>query len=275
MIGFIGQGWVGKHIADDFENRGHEVVRYSLEEEYVGNKDKIADCPIVFVAVPTPTTSNGFDPSHLVNALCSCGPGSTVVIKSTVQPGITEYLCKEFPELFIVHSPEFLVEKTAAYDAANPTRNVVGIPEVNDEYTTRARDVMHVLPKSPVEVICSAKEAELIKYGSNAFLYTKVVFFNLICELAEKLGIDYNLVREMIAEDPRIGYSHTEVDNAGGRGAGGHCFIKDFEALIELYECIVGDMKGEEMLEGIRNKNVELLYNSNKSRELLKETYNI
>ena len=40
-IGFIGQGWIGKNYADDFERRGLEVVRYALEEPYVKNKDKI------------------------------------------------------------------------------------------------------------------------------------------------------------------------------------------------------------------------------------------
>ncbi len=28
-IGFIGQGWIGKNYADDFEHRGYRVVRYS------------------------------------------------------------------------------------------------------------------------------------------------------------------------------------------------------------------------------------------------------
>ena len=43
-IGFIGQGWIGKNYADNFEARGYEVVRYSLEPEYAGNQEKIKDC---------------------------------------------------------------------------------------------------------------------------------------------------------------------------------------------------------------------------------------
>lgn len=37
LIGFIGQGFIGKNYADDFENRGYEVVRYALEEPYLKN----------------------------------------------------------------------------------------------------------------------------------------------------------------------------------------------------------------------------------------------
>ncbi len=59
-IGFIGQGFIGKSYADDLERRGKKVVRYSLEEPYIKNKDRIRDCDIVFIAVPTPTTPEGF-----------------------------------------------------------------------------------------------------------------------------------------------------------------------------------------------------------------------
>ena len=36
-IGFIGQGWIGKHYADDFEQRGFDVVRYAPNEQYILN----------------------------------------------------------------------------------------------------------------------------------------------------------------------------------------------------------------------------------------------
>ncbi|MEL6803619.1 MAG: hypothetical protein AAFO91_07555, partial [Bacteroidota bacterium] len=127
-IGFIGQGWIGKNYADDFSNRGYEVIRYALEEPYVQNKSKIASCKIVFIAVPTPTTKDGFDISYVVDALQSVGVGATAVIKSTVTVGTTNELQKRFPNLYVVHSPEFLAERTAAHDAAHPNRNLVGIP---------------------------------------------------------------------------------------------------------------------------------------------------
>ena len=61
LIGFIGQGFIGKNYADDFEQRNYKVVRYALEGTYAGNKDRIKECDIVFIAVPTPTTPEGFD----------------------------------------------------------------------------------------------------------------------------------------------------------------------------------------------------------------------
>ena len=40
-IGFIGQGWIGKHYANDFEMRGFETVRYGLEPQYAVNKERM------------------------------------------------------------------------------------------------------------------------------------------------------------------------------------------------------------------------------------------
>ncbi|MBI3627961.1 MAG: hypothetical protein HY220_04450, partial [Candidatus Sungbacteria bacterium] len=89
-IGFIGQGWLGKNYADDFEERGFPVVRYSLEEPYRANKDKIASCDIVFVAVPTPTTPQGFDGSLVSKVVPLVGEGKIAVVRSTLRPGFTK-----------------------------------------------------------------------------------------------------------------------------------------------------------------------------------------
>lgn len=81
IIGFIGQGWIGRHYADDFENRGYKVIRYALEEPYLQNGEKIKECDIVFIAVPTPSSPEGFDDSIIRQAVKKTGKGKTVVIK--------------------------------------------------------------------------------------------------------------------------------------------------------------------------------------------------
>jgi UDPglucose 6-dehydrogenase len=273
IIGFIGQGWIGKNYADDFENRGFEVVRYSLEEQYIGNKELIRSCPIVFIAVPTPTRPTGFDDSFVIAALENLSAGTVAVIKSTILPGTTEKMQALFPKIMVTHSPEFLMEKTASFDAANPTRNIIGLPVESDEYLARAAEVMAILPKAPFELICSAKEAELIKYGANAFLYLKVVYSNILYDMACGIGGDYEKIKSMVAADPRIGGSHMNVSDDGGRGAGGHCFVKDFEAFIELYQKTADDLSGLEALVSWRNKNIKLLRDSGKNLDLLKEVY--
>jgi len=291
LIGFIGQGWIGKNYADNFEKRKFKVVRYAKEEPHSKNYDEIKKCEIVFVAVPTPSTPKGFDDSILRGVMKHVGKGKIVVIKSTILPGTTEKIQKENPDIFVMHSPEFLTEATAAHDAAHPIRNIVGIPVENRKYKLRARKVIDTLPKAPYELICSSREAELIKYAGNNWFYFKVIYVNMLYDLANKLGCRWEVIRDSMAVDPRIGKSHlmpvhksgtlgtdnfslrSKKDKGGGRGAGGHCFIKDFAAFREIYESMIGDKLGVAVLRDMEKKNIDLLKKSKKDLDLLKGVY--
>ncbi len=284
-IGFIGQGWIGKNYADDFEGRGYPVVRYGIEKEYAGNKKKISTCDIVFIAVPTPTTVKGFDVSIVRSVLSLVGKGKTAIIKSTMQPGMTDALQASFPDTFVFHSPEFLREAHAAYDAAHPDRNIIGMPMIPKSkqkgQRTAAEAALAVLPSAPFSKIVSAKEAELVKYAGNGFLTQKVLFFNVMYDLAAELGVSYDSFRECVIADPRIGASHTNVVHASGhaedkpgRGAGGHCFIKDWAALRELYQRLYpADAAGITALSALEAKNLDLLRRSGKDQDLVRGIY--
>lgn len=278
-VGFIGQGWIGKHYADDFEVRGYKTVRYGLESEYAGNKDLIASCDIVFIAVPTPTSKDGFDDSIVAGVLPLVGTGKIAVLKSTMLPGTTEKMQKLFPDITVLTSPEFLRESNAAHDAAHPERNIIGVPDEDDVHQHAAELVLSILPQAPYNKILSARQAELVKYAGNVFLAIKVVYANMLYDLSQGIGSEYEAIRDALGADPRIGYSHLQpVDASGhsttlGRGAGGHCFIKDLEAFRELYQRDLADPKGNMLLDALVNKNTQLLTDSGKDLDLLKGVY--
>jgi len=273
-IGFIGQGYVGKNIADDIESRGYATTRYSLEEPYIGNKEKIADCDIVFVAVPTPTTPEGFSAAVVKEALALVGPGKTAVIKSTILPGTTKELQQAYPDRVVLFSPEFLREATAAEDAAHPYSIIVGMPVEDDAHRRAADAVIAVLPKVPGTFVCNSTEAELVKYAQNASGYIQIVFFNLLYDLTKALGVDWEPIRNALSADPNIPVRFTNPVHKGGRGAGGHCLIKDFAALVALYESTSPeDKEGIRMLQAIADKNVDLLKGSGKDLDLLSGVY--
>ena len=297
LIGFIGQGWIGKNYAYDYEKRGYETIRYALEEPYRANKEKIKDCDIVFIAVPTPTTLDGFDASIVDHAIGLVGKGKVAVIKSTMQPGMTDALQEKHPDRFVLHAPEFLTEATAEYDAANPPRNLIGIPKDTPEYHAVAQSVLDSLPKAPYSVVCSAKEAEYVKYGGNNWFYFKVLFINMLYDLAKQDDCDWDVIKTAMAADPRIGSTHLnpvhqsgtaggdvralrfnelhlEPIHKSGRGAGGHCFIKDFAAFSKLYrETFPDDALGANVLTSLECKNIDLLLSTNKDVDLLKGVY--
>ncbi len=292
IVGFIGQGFIGKNYADDLESRGYEVIRYALEEPYRINKERIKECDIVFVAVPTPTIPSGtlrddghphvrFD-DHIVRGAVGLVPdGAIVVIKSTLLPGTTSSIQTQYPHKFVMYFPEFLTETNAAHDATHPVRNIIGIPIENDEYRAKAEQVLALLPEAPFVKICNAQTAEHIKYANNAFLFLKIVFANIFYELASKNGADWETIREVIGADPRIGPSHLGLHLEGDapnvmrrRGAGRGCFIKDFGVLSELYEATFPEDKdGIAALRGFEYKNNEFLREYDRYVNLLEGVY--
>ncbi len=278
-IGWIGQGFIGKNYADHLEEMGQSVVRYSLDPQYLGNKDAIGTCDVVFIAVPTPTRPEGFDDSLLRSVIPLTKDGATVVVKSTILPGTTEKLQELFPSRYLMHAPEFLRESSAAADVRHPMRNIVGIPKDTPEYQTRAEQVLTLFAPSPYDRVTTAREAELIKYAANSILYTKTVFVNLLYDIAVSERADWNEIRDALKADPRIGPSHLDpVHKSGptattvGRGAGGHCFIKDFEALRRLYATL-GDDRGLAVFNALVEKNNALLRSTGKDLDLLDGVY--
>lgn len=287
-LGFVGQGWIGRNLADHFAERGFNIVRYSLEPEHENNQVLIGECDIVFIAVPTPTTPDGFQLGAVRDALRLVGKGKTAVIKSTVLPGSTDQLAEAFPEIYVLHSPEFLREASVRQDIDEPERNIVGIPGRflrNQVWRDRARDVLHILPKASKVVtnrkICKASEAEMVKYIGNVFLAMKVVFMNIGYDLAKAVDADWNTVAEAVALDSRISASHMNpvhqhqhMGKASARGAGGHCFPKDLAAFRQVYERLCPqDQDGRLMLTAIEKKNMQLMLDSGKDPQILQGIY--
>ena len=283
-LGFIGQGWIGKNLADHFEERGFDIVRYAKEEPYSVNGEAVRECDIVFIAVPTPTTPEGFDDSILRDVVPLVGKGKIAVIKSTVLPGTTDSIQEANPDIIALHAPEFLRETSVRHDIDFPDRNIIGVPSKhteNETYHAAAEALRGILPEAPYVSVCSAPEAELTKYAGNNFLYMKVVYMNLLYDIAQKFGADCGVLAQNMVADPRIGPSHMQpvhqyahMGDTHGRGAGGHCFIKDFAAFRELYEReLPHDTAAISLLRAFEEKNNELLKNTNKDLDLLEGVY--
>jgi UDP-glucose 6-dehydrogenase len=96
---------------------------------------------------------------------------------------------------------------------------------------------------------------------------------NMLYDLVEATGCEWKVLHEALVNDPRIGESHTQPAHGKGRGAGGHCLIKDFEALRRIHAAVTSDEEGKAFLRAMAEKNVSLLKNSNKDMDLLSGVY--
>ncbi|HWQ27555.1 MAG TPA: hypothetical protein VNN12_00870 [Dehalococcoidia bacterium] len=230
VVGVAGAGVVGSAVAQWFRRQSRRVVVYDPPRGF-DDPAALGEADVVFVCVPTPYGERGYDPTQLEAAVAAIPPGPVIVIKSTVLPGTTERLQERYPERPFLFNPEFLRERTAEEDFLRPDRQIVG-------YTSRSRPLapalLASLPEAPYARTMPATEAELVKYMTNAFLALKVVFANQFYSLCERLGADYDLVREGAAADPRIGPSHLDVFDGGERGYGGKCLPKDMKSLIDF-----------------------------------------
>jgi len=225
-IGIIGLGMVGGAIEKYYSGSDFEIIKKDLEfDEGINNAD------VIFISVPTPYSDElkGYNLDAIRENLKLIEDGKVVVIKSTVTPGTTDMFQKEFPNLNILFNPEFLTEATTDVDFNNPDRQIIGYTENSKEF---AQEVLDILPKAEFNKIMPAKEAELIKLAGNAFMSMKVVYYNQLYDICESNGIDYDIVKEGVGADRRIGKSHSDVWYGGRRGFGGKCLPKDINALI-------------------------------------------
>jgi len=256
-IGIIGVGMVGGALRRYFENvDGMEVFVYDKYQN-LGSPEEINKAEVVFVCVPTPFNKekNYFELSNVEDAFSQIKGEKMVVIKSTVLPGTSDYFQEKYPQLKVLHNPEFLTESTAEQDMRYPDRQLVGY--TNEESHRVAGDLMYILPLAPFSRILPAKETETIKYFGNTWFSTKVVFANQMYDLCQKLGINYDNVKEASAADKRVGRSHLEVWHKGKRGYAGKCLPKDIKALIHFADKKGIDLKLHKLVDKINDNLLE------------------
>ncbi len=247
-IAIIGVGVVGGAVYSFFP----DAIPYT-KDKYAHNKEKINDADIIFVCVPTPyhVDAGGFDLSAVDDALRQISGEKIIVIKSTVWPGTTEKYQKIYPQHKFLFNPEFLRAVSPIEDFKNPDRQIIGFTEQSRDV---AQMIMDLLPDAPLKKIIPATEAEMVKYFGNTFLATKVVFANQIYDVCQALGLNYDLVKECVAGDPRIGPSHLDIFHEGYRGYSGMCFPKDMRAFIQLAEKLGLDLELLRKAEEINNR---------------------
>jgi UDPglucose 6-dehydrogenase len=235
---------INNHVPPIYEKGLKELLQKIVPGKFIATDDMekaIKNSDVTFICVGTPSKKQGEMSLHqLENVLKQLGQilkekeYHIFVIKSTVVPGTCENIVikgleessgkihgKDFG---VVMNPEFLREGEALEDFFEPDRVVLGSSDKKSLLTVKE---LYSSFNCPI-LLTEFKEAEMIKYASNALLATKISFINEIGNISKEFGIDTNVVAKGIGLDSRIDPRFLK----SGIGFGGSCFPKDVNAIV-------------------------------------------
>ena len=170
-IGIAGYGFVGQ---------AHHQALKEYHEILINDPDKshyedLSHADAIIVCVSTPQHLSGSCNVNNVYEVIAAAPKVPILIKSTISLEGWDVLRTDFVGANLTFSPEFLRAATALEDFKNTTHFMMGGDGVNfwAEVFINAMGNITIDNTTVPELI-------LTKYFRNAFLATKVAFFNEI-----------------------------------------------------------------------------------------------
>ena len=234
----VGYGNIGKKLYEEYR-----VLSPDIYDPFKGFNTKSDYYDFAFVSVDTPSLPDGScDLSQVKSAISETNCG-IIVLRSTVFPGTTESLIKEFNKR-IVFSPEFYgVTQHSDNKTIGFNFTILGGDKKDTESV--AQLLQSVYNGTHKFCFTDSTTAELSKYMENTFLAAKVSLSVQFWELSKKFGVNYSELRELLLMDPRISPYHTFVyeDHPYWKS---HCFDKDLQTLSKIAPLIESIIKYNE-----------------------------
>ena len=231
----VGYGVVGHNLAKEISVLKPDVYD-KFKTEYNTKRDIKYDFCFICVDTPYINKTNPCDISEIKNSLVE-NDADIYVIKSTILPGTTNSLIKEFGK-HIIFSPEF-------YGGTQHCNNF------RFDYTVLGGDIddcvavqqllQDVYDARHTFRLVSCEVAEFDKYAENGMLAIIVSYCNQIYEAIEKFNdihdtnIKYEDVRECLKLDERMPISHTFVYREHPF-YDSHCLNKDDQAIADFLD---------------------------------------
>lgn len=144
-------------------------------------------------------------------------PGVPIVIRAAVPIGFTNRMRAELNARSILVAPEFMRTHHSLQDALDPGFQIVGD---RGPLGTKAGAVLLSAALRPgVQIrLVGASEAEAIKHFSQAYLASRIAYFNELDSYALAKGLNSRQVIDGVCLDPRIGtYANNPCFGVGGQ----------------------------------------------------------
>ena len=240
-ISIIGQGYVGRSLAEASINAGHSVVGFDTDasvfssfqssSDYQGTTDPtfIGESEIIVIAVPTPLDEARKPDLSAVKAACNTIIENVkkpvlVINESTSYPGtlrneIASVIEKasELGHLY-ASSPERVDPGNEKWTQKNTPRLLAGL---TPEATSLARKFYSSFCDKIIEV-STPEVAETAKLFENTFRQVNIALVNEFAQISDALEIPTREVLDAAATKP-FGFMSFQP----GPGVGGHCIPVD------------------------------------------------
>ena len=220
--GIMGYGYVGKATHFSFLQNA-ECVIHDLKNN--SKIDCLSEVSFVFVCIPTSTDDDIQLLIEEISLLKTINPDVKIIIRSTVPINTCGRIQQQIND-HIIYIPEFLRERFWKTDKLKRPL-IVGHDGSYLPDWLIAEDI----------VTCTCVEAEMIKMFSNNFATMRIAFANLFYDLSQKVGADYDKVKNSYFKIAHYDQTYMEVPGHDGtRGFGGKCLPKDLNFIIDTLE---------------------------------------
>ena len=218
-----GVGNIGSKLYEEYA-----VLKPDRYDPHKGYDERSGEYDIAFIAVDTPMKEDGScDLSQVENAIASVD-AKIYVLRSTVPPKTVERM-KEETGKRIVFSPEFY-GTTQHSDRGSFDFSFTILGGDRKDCNAVVQVLQEVYNANHRFCITDSTTAELAKYMENAMLAAKVSLCVQFWELANRFGVNYPELRELVLNDSRLNRAHTFVYDSHPYWDS-HCFNKDLTAI--------------------------------------------
>lgn len=247
-VAIIGLGWVGKSMRELFPDAlifstnldlNGEPMDATEWENSVKDFQKTIneECKAAFICVPTPCENEGKLNIDNVAYSVSWLETELIVIRSTINPGDSQFLEEAFGKRLVVQ-PEYLGEtpQHPLLDTAKAPFLIIG---GNFKQRKLLIDLYTTVYNANVRIKqVNGYAAEIIKLSENRAIAFKVAQCQELYDVCEKANIDYYTIRDAVyGDDPRFNLWWTFV-YPEKRGFNSKCIPKDVYAWCAFAESI-------------------------------------
>jgi UDPglucose 6-dehydrogenase len=225
-----------RHGVSEALNSGRFPVREpGLEElvaqhrdriQYTDRAEDVSSCSLLFFTLDVPTDENNRSDLTELHALIAdisarAADEATLVVMSQVPPGfcrsIEQLFCNDGRRLQFFYQVGTLIFGNAIARAMRPERYIVGCREVNMDIPGLYREFLEAFdcPVLPMRY----ESAELCKIAINCYLVSSVSTTNMLAEICERIGAEWQEIASALRLDKRIGphaYLSPGLGIAGG-----------------------------------------------------------